>query len=153
MIAIGDALLSSTTTIWWNSHARTPSPLVGRLRYGPKWQVQGDPVTLEKSSPNQTTWAGVPPRPHHHSILFFNISFHAVKATVNPPIPQTLVKWPVSPALSERESGRCPDAFLLVPGPFPIYPFPFLPTAATPSDYPHPYYFCDLSRSPATLSR
>ena len=47
-----DALLSSTTTIWWNSHARTPSPLVGRSRYSPKWQVQGDPVTLKKSSPN-----------------------------------------------------------------------------------------------------
>ena len=50
-------------------------------------------------------------------------------------------------------NNQCPDAFLLVPGPFPIYPFPFLPTAATPSDYPHPYYFRDLSRSPATLSR
>ena len=51
-VACRDALLSSTTTIWWNSHARTPSPLVGRSRYGPKRQVQGDPVTLEKSSPN-----------------------------------------------------------------------------------------------------
>ena len=38
---------------------------VGRLWYGPKRQVQGDPVTLEKSSPNQTTWAGVLPRLHH----------------------------------------------------------------------------------------
>ena len=71
-----------------------PRPRVGRSRYGPKRQVQGDPVTLEKSSPNQTTWAGIQPRPHHFLPTFFNTNFHAVKATVNPPIPQTLVKWP-----------------------------------------------------------
>ena len=38
---------------------------VGQLWYGPKQQVQGDLVTLEKSSPNQSTWVGVQPRLHH----------------------------------------------------------------------------------------
>ena len=38
---------------------------VGWSWYGPKQQVQGDPVTLEKSSPNQSTWVGVQPRLHH----------------------------------------------------------------------------------------
>ena len=104
---IGDnALLSSTTTIWWNSHTRTPSPLVGRLWYGPKRQVQGDLVTLEKSSPNQTTWAGVRPRPHHFLPTFFNTNFRAVKATVNPPIPQTLVKWPGRVTGTQRKGVR-----------------------------------------------
>ena len=91
LIGDSDALLSSTTTIWWNSHARTPLPLVGQLRYGPKRQVQGDPVTLEKSSPNQTTWAGVLPRPHHPYLLFFNILSCVVKATMNPPIVMDMV--------------------------------------------------------------
>ena len=83
-----------------------PRPQVGRSRYGPKQQVQGDPVTLEKSSPNQTTWAGVWPRPHHFLPTFFNTNFHAVKATVNPPIPQTLVKWPGRVTGTQRKGVR-----------------------------------------------
>ena len=42
---------------------------------------------------------------------------------------------------------------LLAPGPFPIYPFQFLPTTATPSHCPHPYSFCNPLRSPTTLSQ
>ena len=83
-----------------------PRPQVGRSRYGPKRQVQGDLVTLEKSSPNQTTWAGVQPRPHHFLPTFFNTNFRAVKATVNPPIPQTLVKWPGRVTGTQRKGVR-----------------------------------------------
>ena len=54
------------------------------------------------------------------------------------------------PALVES-LPRCLDAFLFTPGPFPI----FLPTTATatPSHCPHPYFFREPPRSPATLSR
>ena len=83
-----------------------PCPRVGRSWYGPKWQVQGDPVTLEKSSPSQTTWAGVQPRPHHFLPTFFNTNFRVVKATVNPPIPQTLVKWPGRVTGTQRKGVR-----------------------------------------------
>ena len=47
----------------------------------------------------------------------------------------------------------CPNTFLLAPGPFSIYPFPFLPTTATPSHCPYPYSFRDPPRCPTTLSR
>ena len=33
-------------------HSDPLAPKVRRLQYGPKWQVQGDAVTLKKSSPN-----------------------------------------------------------------------------------------------------
>ena len=102
-----DALLFATTTIGNFPTLGPPRLRVGRLRYGPKQQVQGDPVTFEKSSPNQTTWAGVLPRPHHPLPTFLQHLFsHAVKATVNPPIPQTLVKWPGRVTSTQRKGVR-----------------------------------------------
>ena len=38
--------------------------------------------------------------------LIFNTNSYAVKATVNPPIPQTLVKWPGRVTSTQRKGVR-----------------------------------------------
>ena len=102
-----DTLLSATTTIGSFPTLGPPRPQGGAVAVRSQAASPRGPGHPQEELTKSDNLGWRPAQISSPYLFFSSTSIsHAVKATVNPLIPQTLVEWPgPSPALSERESG------------------------------------------------